>query len=267
MLIIKVGGGKNINWDYVAADINSLVQAGKQVIIVHGASEKRDELASKLGIPTKTVVSPTGISSVLTDAAAIEVFLMAYSGLINKTIVAKLLSLGVNAVGLSGVDGRLWQAKKKGDIFVKENGKVKLLKGNLTGRVEKINDRLIELMVGNGYVPVISAPAISHESEIVNTDNDWATAVMAGSLRVKEIVYLFEAPGLLKDFHDKKSVIHEIKKDRLDEFMKFAQGRMKKKLLGVKKAFELGVRKVYFGDGRIKNPIENVLKGNGTIIS
>src|SRR3989344_555528 len=267
MLIIKVGGGKNINWDYVAEDITSLVKDGKKVVIVHGASGKRDELAKKLGIPTKTVVSPTGISSVLTDTAAIEVFLMAYSGLVNKTIVAKLLSHGVNAVGLSGVDGRLWQAKKKGEIMIKENEKIKLLRGNLTGRVEKINDRLIRLLVDHGYVPVISAPAISHESEIVNTDNDFATAVMAGSLGVSEVVYLFEAPGLLKDFQDKKSVIPSIKKDKLDEFMKFAEGRMKKKLLGVKKAFELGVKKIYFGDGRVKNPIINVLKGNGTIIS
>jgi len=192
---------------------------------------------------------------------------MAYSGLVNKTIIAKLLSYGVNAVGLSGIDGRLWQAKKKGVIMIKENEKVKLLKGNLTGRVEKINDRLITLLVNNGYVPVISAPAISHDSEIVNTDNDFATAVMAGSLGVAEVVYLFEAPGLLKDFNDKKSIITHIDKNNLGEFMNFAQGRMKKKLLGVKKAFELGVKKVYFGDGRIKNPIKNVLKGNGTIIS
>ena len=151
--------------------------------------------------------------------------------------------------------------------MIKENEKIKLLRGNLTGRVEKINDRLIRLLVDHGYVPVISAPAISHESEIVNTDNDFATAVMAGSLGVSEVVYLFEAPGLLKDFQDKKSVIPSIKKDSLDEFMKFAEGRMKKKLLGVKKAFELGVKKIYFGDGRVKNPITNVLKGNGTLIS
>lgn len=267
MIIIKIGGGKDINWEYICEDIAQLVSAGKKIIIVHGASEKRNEIAAKLGIPTKTVTSPTGISSVLTDRPAIEVFLMSYSGLVNKLIVEKIQSHGVNAVGLSGVDGKLWQAKKKPDIMIKENGKTKLLKGNLTGRVEIVNHQLLELLLNNGYVPVISAPAISHENEIVNTDNDWATAVTAGSLKAKEIIYLFEAGGLLKDFSDKSSVISHIDKNTIDDFMNSALGRMKKKLLGVKKAFELGVEKVYFGDGRIQNPIKNVLKGNGTIIS
>jgi acetylglutamate/LysW-gamma-L-alpha-aminoadipate kinase len=267
MLIVKIGGGKDINWDYVCEDIHELTSHGQKVIIVHGASEKRNEIAEKLGIPTKTVTSPSGVSSVLTDRPAIEVFLMSYSGLVNKQIVETLQAHGVNAVGLSGVDGKLWQAKKKPDIMVKENGKTKLVKGNLTGRVETVNHQLLNLLLDNGYVPVISAPAISHENEIVNTDNDWATAVTAGSLKAKEIIYLFEAGGLLKDFSDKKSVISHIDKNSIDDFMNSAEGRMKKKLLGVKKAFELGVEKVYFGDGRIKNPIKSVLAGKGTIIS
>ena len=267
MLIIKIGGGKNINFDNIAADLASLVKAGSKIILIHGASEKRDEIAQRLGIPTKTIMSPSGISSVLTDSDAIDVFLMAYCGVVNKRLVEKLFAHNINAVGLSGVDGRLWQAKRKGAIMIKEKNKVKLLKGNLTGRVEKINDHLLKLLINSDYLPVISAPAISHENEIVNTDNDFATAVMAGALGVFEIVYLFEAPGLLKDFKDKKSVISQINRNELDDMMEFAEGRMKKKLIGVKKAFEVGVKKIYFGDGRIKKTIINALKGKGTIIS
>lgn len=266
MLIIKIGGGKEIQWNYICEDVYQLVSSGQKIIIVHGASEKRNELAKIFGAPTKTVISPSGISSVLTDRTAIEIFLMAYAGLINKQLVEKLIAHGINAVGLSGIDGKLWQAKKKGNIFVKENGKTKLVKGNLTGRVEKVNHQLLALLIDHGYVPVISAPAISYENEIVNTDNDWATAVTAGSLQAKEIMYLFEATGLLKDFSDKSSVIAHIDKNHIDEFMHSAEGRMKKKLLGVKKAFELGVEKIYFGDGRIKNPIQSALEGKGTII-
>ena len=192
---------------------------------------------------------------------------MAYAGVVNKQIVEKMLKHDINAIGLCGVDGKIWQAKKKPDLMIQENGKIKLFKGNLTGRVEKVNHQLLILLLDNGYVPIISAPAISYENEIVNTDNDWATAVTAGSLQAKEIIYLFEAGGLLKDFSDKKSVIDNIDKNTIDDFMNSAEGRMKKKLLGVKKAFELGVEKVYFGDGRIKNPVINVLKGKGTIIS
>ena len=164
------------------------------------------------------------------------------------------------------MDGGLWKAKAKKEIFVKDGDKTKLIKNNLTGRVEEINTKLINLLLGSGYLPVICPPAISFENEIVNTDNDWAAAVMAGQLEVKEIVVLFEAPGLLRDPKDEKTKISRIEKEKLADFLVYAQGRMKKKILGAKKAFELGVEKIYWGDGRIKNPIINALAGKGTVI-
>lgn len=266
MFLIKIGGGDQINLDYVCEDIASLAKKGK-IVIVHGAGKTRDKIARKLGYPTKTVVSPSGISSVYTDGKALEIFLMVYAGLINKKIVSKLQSCGINAIGLSGVDGRLWVAKRKKELFIKENNKVKLLKDNLTGRVEKVNISLIKLLVKNGYMPVICPPAISFDNEIVNVDNDGAIAIMAKTLNAKELISLFEAPGLLKNPEDEKSTIDHIEKNKLDEYLKYAQGRMKKKILGAKKALELGVEKIYWGDGRIKNPIINLLKGKGTIIS
>ncbi len=265
MLIIKTGGGAAINWDFIAQDAAKLSKKEK-IIVIHGASVKRDEIAKALNAPTKTVVSPSGISSVYTDEKALNIFLMVYAGLTNKKIVAALQRHGLNAVGLSGVDGKLWQAKRKKHLLVLENGKTKLIKNNLTGRVEKINSGLIKLLIDNGYVPVLCPPAISDEGEIVNTDNDMATAVLAGSLGVTEIVVLFEAPGMLKNHKDEKSVIHNIAKSELDNLMQFAQGRMKKKIMGAKKALDLGVKKIYWGDGRVKNPVKNTLEGKGTII-
>ncbi len=266
MILVKVGGGKTINWDFIAEDIKSLLKK-ENVVIVHGASVKRDEIAKKLGAPTKTVTSPSGISSVYTDEKAIEIFIMVYAGLVNKQIVATLQKHGVNAVGLSGVDGKLWEAKPKKELLVKEGKKTKLIKDNRTGRVEKINTHLIKILLKNNYVPVISAPAISYENEIVNTDNDWAAAVTAGSLKAEKLVYLFEAPGLLKNHKDESTLIRKIPKEKLAQYFQYAQGRMKKKLLGAQKAVELGIKKVYWGDGRIKNPITNSLKGKGTIVS
>jgi len=265
MFIVKIGGGKNINWDFVCEDISSLNKKEK-IVLVHGASTKRDEFAQLLNRPTKVVISPSGVSSVYTDKEALEVFLMVYAGLTNKQIVANLQNYGINAIGLSGIDGALWRAKAKKEIYVKEGDKIKLLKNNLTGRVEEINTDLINLLLNKDYLPVICPPAISYENEIVNTDNDWATAVMAGSLKVKEIVVLFEAPGLLRNVSDEKTLIERIDKNKLDEYLVYCSGRMKKKLLGAKKAFELGVKRIYWGDGRIKNPIINVLSGKGTII-
>jgi len=267
MLLIKIGGGKDINRDFIAEDIATLIQRGEKIVIVHGASATRDEIADKLGAPTKTMTSPSGISSVYTDKKAMDIFLMSYVGLVNKRMVASLQKHGVNAVGLSGIDGRLWEAKRKNVVYAVENGKTKLVKDNLTGKVEKINSDLIELLIKHGYVPVICPPAISFCHEIVNTDNDFASATMAEALGVKEMVVLFEAPGMLKDVHDEKSVIATIEKEKLGDYLPFAVGRMKKKLLGTQTAFDRGVRKVYWGDGRIAHPIFNVLNGIGTVIS
>ena len=265
MILVKAGGGKDIDWDAIGRDL-AAIGAGEPFIVVHGASVLRDELAARLGVPVRSVVSPAGVSSVYTDREALDVFLMAYAGLANKTIVALLQRHGLNAVGLSGVDGRLWQAKAKKDLLIRDNGKTMLLRDNRTGRVETTNAGLVRLLVDGGYLPVICAPAISFENEIVNTDNDWAAAVMAGDLGIRKIVYLFEAPGLLEDPDRPETLIPRIDRASLDDHMKYARGRMVKKLLGAKKAFESGVEAVYFGDGRIENPVRNALDGRGTVI-
>lgn len=267
MLIVKIGGGKQIRWDYICEDLKVLIDSGEKLIIVHGASEIRDEIAQKMGSPTRTVISPSGFSSVYTDKTALDIFLMAYCGLANKTIVAQMQLFGINALGLSGVDGMLWQAKAKTNLMILEDGKTKLIKDNLTGKVEKINTELIHLLMQNDYVPVICAPAISYESQIVNTDNDMATAVMAGALGAKKVIYLFEASGLMKDLKNPDSIIRNLSRSQIDEHMSFAQGRMKKKMMGASKALDLGVKQVFFGDGRIEKPITNALTGKGTIIN
>lgn len=265
MILVKAGGGRGVDWDAVGRDIAGF-GATEKFVIVHGASVLRDDIAARLGVPVRAVVSPSGVPSVYTDREAMEVFLMAYAGLANKTIVAALQRRGLAAVGLSGVDGRLWQATAKKDLLVREAGRTLLLRDNLTGRVDRTNADLVRLLVSNGYLPVVSAPAVSSAGEIVNTDNDWAAAVMAGDLGIRKIVYLFEAPGLLRDPDDPSSLIPHIPRARVGEAMAFARGRMKKKLLGVQRAIEAGVATVYFGDGRIPDPVRGALEGKGTVI-
>lgn len=266
MIVLKIGGGKSINWKYIAEDLQ-MILAHEPVIIIHGASTTRDEIAKKLGIPTKTITSPTGVTSVYADEKAIDVFLMTYCGLVNKRLVATLQQHNINAVGLSGIDGKLWQAKKKQAVYSVEQGKTKLITNNLTGRVEKINTSLLTILIENNYVPVLCPPAISFENEIVNTDNDWAAAVIAGTMKARCIVSLFEAPGLLKDHEDMHSVIPSISISEIDSMLQVSQGRMKKKVLGAQKALELGVPVIYWSDGRIKQPITNALQKKGTVIT
>ena len=266
MILIKIGGGKDININAIAKDIKILSRK-EQIVIVHGASSTRDEIALKLGMPTRKIISPSGITSVYTDKNAIDIFLMTYCGLTNKRIIAAFQREGVNAVGLSGLDGRLWEAKRKNVVYSVENGRTKLIKDNLTGKVERINISLITLLCDNGYIPVICPPAISFDGEIVNTDNDTTIAVLAKALNIEKIIFLFEAPGLLKNFHEESSLIKRLKSNNIDAVMDSAEGTMKKKLLGTKKILESGAKKVYFSDGRIEEPITSALNGKGTIIT
>ncbi len=266
MILIKIGGGKELNIDNVCKDIAELVEKKEKVIIVHGASETRDEIARSLKSPTRVLISPSGVSSVYTDQEAIDIFLMAYAGLINKRIVANLQKYGVNAIGLSGIDGRLWEAKRKDAVYSVEEGKTKLITDNLTGKVVKTNKHLINLLVRYKYTPVICPPAISEESQIVNTDNDFATAVMVEDLKIKKMISLFAAPGLLRDVDDPKSLIRKMNREELHNYLQFAQGRMKKKLLGAENAFTAGLKIMYWGDGRVDFPLRKALSGAGTII-
>lgn len=267
MLLIKIGGGKKINLDYVCKDIKTLINQDEKIILVHGASVARDRIAQRLDVPTKTIISPSCVSSVYTDKKAIDVFLMVYAGLVNKHIVAKLQQNEVNAIGLSGIDGKLWKGIRKKAVYSQEGKKIKLITDSMTGKVNRINTDLINLLIKNNYVPVICPPALSEDNEIINTDNDWATAVMVGALKIKKMVVLFEASGLLKTFGDESSLVKTIDKNKLDLYISFAQGRMKKKILGAQEAFKLGLQKMYWSDGRIKNPIINALNGQGTVIS
>src|SRR3989338_7626936 len=148
MYILKVGGGKNINWDYIAEDLKSMK---KEVIIVHGANAWMKEISQKLGVSEKIITSPSGHVSRYTDEKTMEILLMTYSGLMNKKIVASLQKYGINAIGLTGADGKLWQAKKKEIILSEEIGKVKTIRDSLTGNVVSVNTGLIKLLVNNGY--------------------------------------------------------------------------------------------------------------------
>lgn len=263
MIIVKVGGGAEINWDYVCKDIVSLIQQ-EAVILVHGANAKRDEVAKKLGSPTKYLTAPFGNKSVYTDKQALEILLMVYSGLVNKQIVSKLQALGVNAVGLSGADGKIWLGHKKKYLLDIHQGRTKLISNTFTGKVDKVNAELINILIEAGNLPVITQPAITATGELINTDNDRNLAVMAQTLGVKKLVVLFEAPGLLKDLKDNNSLVPYIKSSQLDNYWQYCQGKMKKKLMGAKEAFQSGVETIYWGDGRIKKPVLTALAGKGS---
>ena len=105
MLIIKIGGGKSIHTDAVAADVASRFSADPKLVLVHGGAETTNEFAEQLGHPPEFVESESGFTSRRTDRRTLEIFEMVYCGLLNKRWVEALQTRGVPAVGLSGLDG------------------------------------------------------------------------------------------------------------------------------------------------------------------
>ncbi|GEM48566.1 [LysW]-aminoadipate kinase [Deinococcus cellulosilyticus] len=267
MIIVKVGGSLGIDYDALCRDIAALYKAGEKLILVHGGSAETNRVAEALGHPPRFITSPSGYTSRFTDRETIEIFEMVYCGKMNKGIVERLQRLGVNAVGLSGLDGRVFEGKHKDSVRSVENGKVKLLRGDHTGTVEKVNTHLIELLLDNGYLPVLTPPASSYEGVAINVDGDRAAAALATALKAHTLMMLSNVPGLLREYPNEDSLIPFIPATDVESYMGFAQDRMKKKVLGAAEAVAGGVGRVIFGDARIENPVSAALSGKGTVVA
>ncbi len=267
MIVVKIGGTNGVNVDAVMTDIAAHVTAGQKMIVVHGGSGETNAISEQLGHPPRFVTSPSGYTSRYTDRATLEIFAMVTSGKINTLLVEKLQKLGVNAFGLSGVDGRLMVARRKEAIRIVENGKQRVLRDDFTGKIETVNGPLLALLVDAGYTPVIAPLAISPEGEALNVDADRAAAMVAGAVGAEQLIILSNVPGLLRQFPDESTLIAHIDKSRVEQSLEFAEGRMKKKVLGASEALALGVGKVVFADGRVEKPVANALAGRGTVIS
>ncbi len=267
MLVVKVGGTEGVNFDPICRDVAHLVAQGERVVLVHGGSAEANALGEALGHPPRFVTSPSGFTSRYTDRKTLEIFAMAVLGRVNALLVERLLALGVPAVGLSGMDGRLLLARRKERIRVIENGKRKILRGDYTGRIERVNQDLVERLLAGGYVPVIAPLAISTQGEMLNVDADRAAAALAAALGAQTLMLLTAAPGLLRHFPDEGSLIPRLREAQLPEAMTYAQGRMKKKVLAAQEALQGGVPRVIIADGRLEErPVLRALEGAGTWI-
>ena len=266
MLVIKVGGGKELDIDAIVADIVSLRREGRELVLIHGGAETTNEVAEALGHPPQFVTSESGFESRRTDRRTLEIFEMVYCGQLNKMWVEKLQLAGVNAVGLSGLDGRIFEGRRKDRLRVRVNGRRLVLRDDWTGTVERINVDLLRLLLGAGYLPVLTAPGASDKGEAINVDGDRAAAMVAAAFGAQALVILSDVPGLLRNFPDESTLIREIPRANADDFMRFAAGRMKKKVMGAAEAVSAGVQRVIFADGRVGEPIRAALGGNGTQI-
>jgi acetylglutamate/LysW-gamma-L-alpha-aminoadipate kinase len=267
MIVVKAGGGEGLDIDAVVTDVAQLIKNGQQVILVHGGSHETNIISEKLGHPPRFVTSISGHSSRYTDRETLEIFLMVTAGKINKLLVEQLQQLGVNAVGLSGLDGRLLEGRRKSSLRILENGKRKILRGEYSGVIERVNTQLLTTLLNAGYTPVIAPNAISYESEGLNVDGDRAGAAIAAALHADILLILTNVPGLLRDVNDEDSLMTSIPQAQAEDYLdRYAEGRMKRKILGAVEAMRDGVKEVIIADGRVSEPVSRALDGHGTVI-
>ncbi len=262
MLLIKIGGGKDINLKGIISDLAALQEA---FFIVHGANALRDQLAEALGLPRKTLTSVSGYSSVYSDEAALDLLLMAYAGLKNKRIVELCQQHGINAVGLSGVDGRVIQGRRNRGIRVRQNGRLRIVR-DFSGKPQSVNRELLQWLLDHDYTPVLTVPIIDEHQTAVNSENDDIVVQLHKAFQPRMIIQLIEAPGLLADHQDPRSWVEHLSPTQLEGWEARVTGRMKRKLLALRRLFEQGARTVIISDGRGPHPIKDALKGKGTVI-
>jgi len=241
------------------------VSEQEKVILVHGGGKEVTKISEALGKEQKFIVSPGGIKSRFTDKETVEIFTMVMSGKINKMIVGMLQKNGINAVGLSGVDGRIIQAeRKKKLIVINEKGRKMAIDGGYTGKIKDVNSSLIKSILDQGYVPVISPIAISEEFDFLNVDGDRAAAYVAGKMQSDKILFLTNVEGLLmKDKLVKKLSLAEAK-----EILPKIGFGMEKKILAATESLEMGVKQALIASGQRENPISSAIAhDNCTVIT
>jgi len=268
VLVIKIGGTEGVDFQAICQDVAHILQTtGGQLVLVHGGSSEANLLSETLNYPARFITSPSGYTSRYTDRKTLEIFAMAVRGKVNALLVEQLQQMGLNAFGLSGVDGRLLLAERKDTIVSLENGRKRLIHDDYSGKIIAVNADLIFNLLEQGYLPVIAPLAVSQKGEMLNVDADRAAAMVASALHAETLLLLTAAPGLLQAFPDPTTFIPKVSFNGIAQALEVAQGRMKKKVLGAQEALQGGVGRVIIADGRLSSPIQNALQGNGTIFT
>lgn len=265
LTVIKIGGGRGVDRAAAVADSAECVARGEQVVVVHGCSAAADALAEELGAPVRYVTSTTGVRSRYTDARMLDIFLMAALR-VNAELVQALQGQGINALGLSGLDGALLRGPRKDALRIVGDGRQRIIRDDFTGRVERVNTALLRLLLAQGYAPVIAPVALADTGEAVNVDGDRAAAMVAAALAADLLVILSNVPGLLADAQNERTLIASLSIPEMRQYEVQATGGMRRKLMGAREALQAGVRRVVLADGRAEHPVQAALAGRGTVI-
>ncbi|MCL2113337.1 acetylglutamate kinase [Lactococcus protaetiae] len=257
-VVIKYGGNAMTNdkvKESILKDILLLKTVGIKVVLVHGGGPAIAELLDKYQVESQFI---KGLR--YTDEQTAHLALTALAGAVNKTLVQDLIQLGGNAVGISGIDGKMIEAQQLSD----ELGYV--------GKITNINPALIEQIVSTDAIPVIASAGIGRDGQIYNINADTAASRIAGSLKAEQFIVLSDVRGLYADYPDEESFIEKIALTELSKLVsngKITDG-MIPKIEAIKYAMEEGLGRAVLLDGRVPNALLLELftdKGQGTLIT
>ena len=257
IVVVKYGGNAMINEQLkqqVMEDIALLWLIGVKVVLVHGGGPEISETMQRLGKQSQFV---DGLR--VTDRETVDIVQMVLAGKINKTLVNLLEMKGGRAMGLSGMDGRLIEARMKDERL------------GYVGEITQVNIKPVTDLLEKGYIPVISTLGCDREGNTYNINGDTAAARVAGALGAERLIMLSDIPGLLRDKDDPATLIPELTIQEAARLRNAGviSGGMIPKVECCVDAIRSGVRKVIIMDGRVPHSILMEIltdEGAGTMV-
>lgn len=257
IVVVKYGGNAMVSEELkqqVMEDIVLLWLIGVKVVLVHGGGPEINEMLGKIGKKSEFV---GGLR--VTDKETVDVAEMVLAGKVNKGLVNLLEVKGGNAMGISGMDGRLIEAKIKDDAL------------GYVGEITNINKKPIMDLLANGYIPVVSTIGCDRDGNIYNINGDTAAAHIAGALNAERLIMMTDISGILKDKYDPSSLIPELTtEEAVGLYDKgVISGGMIPKVDSCIKAIEMGVKNCVIMNGCLPHAILIELlteEGAGTMI-
>lgn len=268
MIVVKIGGGAGIGEDVYTRFAKDIAALNQPVLVVHGGNAEFSELTERLGLQVRKITSKSGRVSRYTDSETMDAMLMAYSGKVNKRAVAAFRAEGVNAVGLSAIDGGIAQGIRKAEIRGTDiDGKMKVLRDDHAGSVKDFDPTVITTLMDAGFIVLVSPPGYSEGGIPINFDGDKLALGLAEKMNADALLFFSDTPGLLADRYDESTLITRIDVANPQAALDAAADRMVVKVEQAIKAVEAGVKQVIFADARIESPITAALDGKGTTIA
>ena len=252
----------------LAEELALLHQVGIRVCVIHGGGKQLTELAQKLGV-VQTVIEGRRV----TDDDTLELAKMIFRGKINTEILSALRNRGISAVGLSGLDGGVIKAEKRPprDVLNKETGEKARVDFGHVGNIVEVDTRLINLLLENDFMPVVSSLGADDEGKIYNINADSIASQIAMSLRAEKLILLSDVNGIYLNAKEPESKIDRLTVFEAKKMISSgrATGGMIPKLENLINLVESGVGSAHVIGGGSRNGILAEVftnEGTGTMI-